>query len=82
MQQLLTSKAGHAERRRSWTELRKERRRDRDCRCVAEDTWIETADPVDASALLVQDLTARTLHELQANPVLHLARRDDVVAHG
>jgi hypothetical protein len=61
-------------------ESREERGRDGNCRRVPKDTWIDATDPVDARALLEQDLTLRALYELEADPVAHLARRNDIVA--
>src|SRR4030095_7210508 len=42
--------------------------------------WSKGRPTLCRGALLEQELTPRALHELQANAVLDLARRDDVVA--
>lgn len=79
-QQLLASKSGQAQPRRTGMETREKRRRDSDRRCVPEDRRIEGTDPVDARALLEQDLTPCVPYELQADSVGRFARRNDVVA--
>ena len=75
------TKAGHAE--RCWTamEPRQEASCDDHARRVPKDSWVEATDPVDARTLFEHDLAVGVLHELEADPVLCFARRDDIVAN-